>query len=108
MSGNPYLLYGHPLTRSKLVEHVLVELDVAFEARLIDPFVGAHRTPELLAINPTGWIPVLVTPDGEIIAETAAINLTLAERYPDAHLVPPVSDPDRAKFLSTYFYITGM
>jgi glutathione S-transferase len=48
---------------------------------------GEHRSPEFLALNPAGKLPVLVDAD-LILTESVAIVLYLAEKYPDKHLIP--------------------
>lgn len=44
-----------------------------------DVLAGDTRQPEFLAMNPNGKVPVLVLPDGRILAESNAILLHLAE-----------------------------
>lgn len=46
----------------------------AVEFVQVDVPAGAHRTPEFLAINPSGAVPVLVLDDGTAISESAAIT----------------------------------
>jgi glutathione S-transferase len=45
----------------------------------IDIFKGESRTPEFLALNPAGQVPVAVLPDGRRLAQSNAIMLYLAE-----------------------------
>jgi glutathione S-transferase len=54
-------------------------LGIPYEYRFVDILKGETRTPEFLAINPNGKIPVLVLPDGRPIAESHAIINYLAE-----------------------------
>jgi glutathione S-transferase len=54
-------------------------LGIAYEYRFVDILKGETRTPEFLAINPNGKIPVLVVPDRGPIAESHAIINYLAE-----------------------------
>ncbi len=89
-----------------MTEMVLAEGSIAYELREIDMVKGEHRTAEFLAINPFGWIPALVTPDGETIAEMPAINLWLCEQH-GLDLVPPPGDPARGAFLSTFHNVVG-
>ena len=44
---------------------------------------GEHRSPEFLAKNPLGLVPVLELEDGRCLAETASIARYLEERFPD-------------------------
>jgi glutathione S-transferase len=52
----------------------LEEVGVPYELRYVDLMAGAHKAPEILALNPMGKLPILT--DGEIVvAEAAAIAL---------------------------------
>jgi glutathione S-transferase len=46
-----------------------------------------ERRPEFLAINPAGTVPVLVEPDGTVVASHSAITEFLEEVYPDPPLI---------------------
>lgn len=50
-----------------------------------------HRSPEYLALNPKGTVPTLVV-DGQSLTENVAILSWLAERFPDANLLPKFED----------------
>lgn len=102
-----YVLYGGPYTRALVTEMVLAEGDIPHELRDVDILNGAHRDPEFLKINPAGWVPALITPEGEHLYETPAINLHLSERHGLTQLVPDAMDTDRGKFLSGFFYLAG-
>ena len=67
---------------------VLKALGMPYELRQMNIVAGATRTPEFLAINPNGKIPVLMVAGRGPIAESHAIIGYLAEGSP---LVP--SDP---------------
>ncbi len=58
---------------------VLRALDLPYESVSVDLFRGETRTEEHFARNPDGRIPVLETDDGELIPESGAILLHLAE-----------------------------
>ena len=102
-----YRLYGGKPTRSLMVEMVMAEGDLDFELQFIDISRAEERSAEFLAINPAGWVPALMTPEGEILYETPAINLYLAERHGLTQLVPLPGDPLRAQFLCAHAYLTG-
>ncbi len=61
---------------------LLALLDRPFERIEVDIDRGESRTPEFLAINPNGKIPVLVTDEGEVLSESNAIICYLAEGTP--------------------------
>ncbi len=102
-----YRLYGGKPTRSLMVEMVMAEGDLDYEEHFVDITRGEEKSAEFLAINPAGWVPALVTPEGQILYETPAINLYLAERHELTQLVPLPGDPLRGKFLCALAYLTG-
>jgi len=55
-----------------------------------DLFESAAARERLRAINPVAQLPTLVTPDGSVMTESAAITLHLAEVTGDDSLVPSV------------------
>src|SRR3954454_21797584 len=61
---------------------LLRQLGIEFEPALVDLFTGETREPEHLARNPDGRVPVLETDDGDLIPESGAILLYLAEGTP--------------------------
>jgi glutathione S-transferase len=61
---------------------VLRHLSLPYESVSVDLFRGETRTDEHFARNPDGRIPVLETDDGDLIPESGAILLHLAEGTP--------------------------
>lgn len=53
----------------------------------IDLMKGEHRTPEYLAKNPFGMVPVLELDDGRTLCETRAICTYLEGLYPEPNLM---------------------
>ena len=83
-------LYGFGQSRWLRVLWALKELEVECELVSVKIPAGEHLTPEFLQLNPAHKVPVLV--DGDLVlAESAAIVLYLAEKYPAKGLLP--SDP---------------
>ncbi len=64
------------------VRLLLAQLGIAYERVELDILKGETRTPEYLAINPNGRIPVLELDDGARLAESNAILCYLAEGTP--------------------------
>ena len=58
---------------------LLAHLGRSYERVEIDILKGGSRTPEFLAMNPNGRIPVLRLDDGTCLAESNAILWYLAE-----------------------------
>jgi glutathione S-transferase len=80
-------LYEFGPTRALRARWTLQELGVGFEAVQIDLTAGEASTPEFLRLNPTAKLPVLVDGD-QVLTESVAIVLYLAEKYPDGGLLP--------------------
>ena len=58
-----------------------------FEPKLVKLHKGEHRTPEYLAMNPNGQVPVLVA-DGKPLNQIVAICDFVDRNYPKAGLLP--------------------
>jgi glutathione S-transferase len=92
------VLYHHPYSRAANVVWMLEEVGVDYELRAVDLMKGAHKAPELLALNPMGKLPILA--DGlAVVTESAAIGLYLADRYAYGRLAPRVDETTRAPYL---------
>jgi GST-like protein len=57
--------------------------------------------------NPMRQIPTLIFPSGQIMTESAAILIDLADRHPKAHLAPAIDDPKRRQFLRCMLYVSS-
>lgn len=92
------ILYHHPYSRAANTVWMLEEVGAPYELRFVDILKGAHKAPELVALNPMGKIPILT--DGDtVITEAAAIGLYLADRHAYGRLAPKVDDPARGTYL---------
>jgi glutathione S-transferase len=105
-------LFWCPQTRASRILWLLEEMNEPFEVRLIDirkPESKSH--PDFLAASPMGKVPALMdtTPGGTVyVADSAAIALYLADRYPDAGLAPATDDPLRGPYLYWMTYTPGV
>ncbi len=90
-------LYEFDVSRSMRVHWALREAGVEFESIIVDLTKGEHKTPEFLAINPYGKLPVLED-DGKFITESAAITTYIAEKYPEKKLIPEFQTIGRAHY----------
>jgi len=107
LSGSSRLrLHVHPGTSGLAPHMALLAASALFEVRTIDLFAGEDRTPAFRRLNPFGTVPVLE--DGEaVIPETGAILLHVAERFPDAGLLPR-GGADRAQALRWLFHVAAL
>jgi glutathione S-transferase len=94
------VLYTAPYTCGRVAAVALEEAGVEFETSLVRFMKGEHKSPEFRRINPKGKVPALAI-DGEILTENVAILSYLAERFPQANLLPPARGAaDRANQLA--------
>lgn len=102
-----YILYGDNGSGSGPVEMVLAEIGAPVEIRPTPLETNAQLAAEYRRINPMGRVPTLVLPDGTVMTESFAILLTLADRHPEAGLLPPPGDADRARALRWMALLAG-
>ena len=78
---------NHKSFNTLKLRFALAEIGVDYEFVPVDLAKGESRTPEFLAINPHGKVPVLV--DGDFaLPESNAILWYLGETHPEAKLLP--------------------
>lgn len=104
--GGRYRFYWGRRTIGLAPLIVLEEGELEYERVVVDIFARQHKEPAYLAVNPKGLVPALVTPEGRVVTEAAAICLYLAERH-DLGLAPDVAEPDRGRFLSLLTFLTN-
>jgi glutathione S-transferase len=92
-------VHGSPNCRK--VRVLARELRLPLELIAVD--LVAPRSPEHLATNPTGKVPALVDDDGEVVWESGAILVHLAEKRPDSGLLP-ASEPARSEVFRWMFF----
>ncbi|WAT18613.1 glutathione S-transferase family protein [Aurantiacibacter sp. MUD11] len=85
-------LWFAPNTCARVTMTALEDIGLEYETGLIAFMAGEHRKPEFLAVNPSGKVPALETPQG-VLVQNGAILSWLAETYPDAGLLPATDDP---------------
>ena len=101
-----YKLYYALGSAAMGVRVLLEEIGAAYELIQTTIDMDKPRPPEQLALNPNGWIPVLIWDDNAMY-ECAAINVFLCDRHPEARLAPAIDDPTRGLFLQTLVYFTS-
>jgi glutathione S-transferase len=105
-------LFWCPQTRASRILWLLEEMDQPFEVRMIDiRKPEARAAPDFVAASPMGKVPALMDSGGQGVvrlADSAAIALYLADRYPSAGLAPPVEDPSRGDYLYWMTFTPGV
>ncbi|MBA8902280.1 glutathione S-transferase family protein [Phyllobacterium sp. P30BS-XVII] len=102
-----YVLIGSAGCGSVIIELAFARAKAAFVLEQIPYIEPGPERDRLLELNPLGQVPTLILPDGNILTESAAIILHLADAFPDAGLAPSASDPHRPQFLRWLVYIVG-
>src|SRR6266566_9845498 len=80
-------IYGVARSRAFRTLWMAKELGLDYEHVKVDFATGETRTPEHLALNPNGHVPV-IDDDGLILWESMASNLYLAKKYGAGGLYP--------------------
>ena len=62
---------------------------------------------DFLAINPKGYVPALELDDGQVLTEGPVIAQYLADRKPEAQLVPPHGTPERYRVQEMLGYVNS-
>ena len=94
-----YILYGEKGSGAFCVEAALAEAGAPFECRDISLEKDEQRSDAFRTLNPSGKVPALQFPGGEVVTETAALLTLLAECHPEAALLPAPGKPGRAQAL---------
>ena len=93
-------LYDMPLALNCYKVRLLLSLlGVEYRREPIDLLEGEHKTPEFLAVNPFGQLPVLR--EGEIVLrDSQAILVWIARKYGNDSWMP--SDPDEEALVNAW------
>ncbi|MBI1405314.1 MAG: glutathione S-transferase family protein [Caulobacter sp.] len=101
-----FTIYGAAGSGSVPVEAALTLLGLPYE--VVEGATWEHDEAVLArvrAVNPLVQIPALVLPNDEILTESAAMLIWLADSHPAAGLSPALDDPRRAAFLRWMTFI---
>jgi glutathione S-transferase len=105
-------LFWCPKTRASRILWLLEEMDQPFEIRTIDiRSPEARADPEFKAASPMGKVPAIMDTAGDDVvrvADSAAIALYLADRYPSTGLAPAVDDAARGDYLYWMTFTPGV
>lgn len=105
-----YQLYYYPGNASIAPHMLLEEIGAAYELRFVDRTKNEHKTPEYLALHPSGLIPVLIDGEGEarlVLHETVAVCLHILDSHPESGWTPALGTPERAELYKWLCYMTN-
>jgi GST-like protein len=102
-----YVVYGAAGSGSVPVEAALTLLGESYELSEDAAFSAADRDRRAAAVNPLRQVPALVLPSGELMTESTAILIYLADSHPDSGLGPGLDSPMRPRFLRWMSFISA-
>jgi len=104
--SDQYIVHGAEGSGSVPVEAALTLLGLPY--RVVSSTILAERAdPELARINPMLQVPALTLPGGELMTESAAILIWLADAHPEARLAPTMAAAARPAFLRWMSFVSA-
>ena len=100
-------LYGAQASGSIAVEAALTLIGLPY--KLIEGATWAQESARerVAPVKAMRQVPTLIFPDGEVMTESAAILIDVADRHPATRLSPPLADPRRRQFLRWMVYVSS-
>lgn len=105
MMNGPYVVHGAAGSGSAPVEAALTLLGLTYSVVENAPWEGGAAAEAVGRVNPLRQVPALVLPTGELMTESAAILVWLADSHPQGRLSPAPDAPERAQFLRWMVYV---
>lgn len=99
-------LYYWPKTRAFRALWMLEETGAPYEIEHVNIRAGEQGTAAFRSLNPMTKLPAL-DDDGVHVAESGAVLLYLADKFPAARLGAAIDDPLRGRFLQWLFFTPG-
>lgn len=101
-------LYARPGWGSAIVEAQLAWYGLGYEIEEVDDlFKSAEARAQLQPANPLAQVPTLILPDGQVMTESAAITLHLADVTGSRDLVPTPGETVRPAFLRWLVFLVA-
>ena len=107
MPADPFVLHGRPFTGSAAVEAIFELAAQPYRVVTAETEPDGRPPTSLLALNPLGQVPVLVLPSGEVMTESGAIVIYLADLFPEAGLAPLPHSPHRPRYLRWMLFLAA-
>ncbi|RUL73958.1 glutathione S-transferase family protein [Dyella choica] len=101
-----YTLHYSPGTASMVVHLALLEIGAPYQLKLVDIDKREQFDDEYLKLNPGGKVPTLII-EGRAVYESGALLIILAERHPEAKLIPPPGTPGRDAWLQWTVFLSN-
>lgn len=100
-------LFGAAASGSVAVEAALTLLNIPFQVVEGATWASERARQRVGEHNAMGQIPTLILPGGQILTESAAILIYLADTNPASRLAPGLHSARRAQFLRWMFFVSS-
>lgn len=100
-------LYGAAASGSVAIEAALTLLGIPFKVIEGATWSSEAAREQVGGQNALRQIPTLVLPNAEVMTESAAILIHLADAHPTSKLSPGLDHPARAQFLRWMFFVSS-
>lgn len=102
-----FTLYGAAHSGAVAVEAMLTLLALPYDVIEGATWVSAAARRRVAKVNRRAQVPTLVFPSGEVMTESAAILIGLADAYPKARLAPKIGDARRFQYLRWMSFVSS-
>jgi len=102
-----YTLFAAKGWGSVIAEVGFVYAGIPYRREPVDPEAGGPGYERLKGLNPLGQVPTVIMPGGQVLTESAAILLHLADRALDSGLAPAPQAANRPEFLRWLVYLVS-
>jgi GST-like protein len=107
MTSNSLTVFGAAASGSVAVEAALTLLDIPFRVVEGATWSSDEARARVGSSNPMRQIPTVVFAEGEIVTESAAILIYLADLHPAARLAPEPTAAARRQFLRWMIFVSS-
>lgn len=102
-----YKLYNRDGSGGFVVEAALALAGAQFDLIALDSVPGSALPETFREINPWRQVPVLMTPDGAMMTESAAMLTYIAQAFPGGDVGPQLGTPEHASFLRWVVFLSA-
>jgi GST-like protein len=103
--SEPLVIHGAAGSGSIPVEATMTLLGLPYKVVENAPWDSVAAADAVGQVNPMRQVPAVILPGGELMTESAAILIHMADSHPEAGLAPAPMDPGRAQFLRWMVYV---